>query len=198
MHTVVYADLWRPARQSLSVLYDGAVALLGSVLIALAAQVALPLPWTPVPLTGQTFAVLLIGAALGRWRGSAAVALYLGEGAAGLPVFASGKAGWVWLLGPTGGYLWGFLLAAFLVGWLAERGWDRRLTTTAAAMGIGSLAIYACGLPWLARFVGWDAVVTAGLLPFVPGDLLKLVAATALLPTAWRLLGQRIQKGATR
>ena len=163
----------------------------GSLLIALAAQVAVPLPWSPVPVTGQTFAVLLIGAAFGGRLGAATVALYLAEGLAGLPVFApGGPVGPARFLGPTGGYLLGFVAAAYVVGTLAERGWDRRLVTAALAMLLGEVVIYAFGLAGLARFVPADRLLTAGLLPFIPGDLVKLALAALALPTAWRLVGR--------
>lgn len=113
---------------------------------------------------------------------------YLVEGGVGLPVFAGGKAGVFHLLGPTGGYLVGFVVAASLVGWLAERGWDRRFISAFAAMLLGNVVIYAVGLPWLAYFVGVEKVLLAGLLPFIPGDLVKLLLATTMLPWGWKLL----------
>ncbi|MGH2377698.1 MAG: biotin transporter BioY [Candidatus Limnocylindria bacterium] len=167
------------------------LAVAGSLLIALAAQVTVPLPFSPVPVTGQTFAVLLIGAAFGARLGAATVGLYIAEGVAGLPVFApGGPIGPARLLGPTGGYLVGFVVAAYVVGALAERGWDRRLLTAALAMLVGEVAIYAFGLAGLARFVPADRLLAAGLLPFVPGDLAKLALAAAALPTAWHLIGR--------
>lgn len=164
--------------------------LAASVFIALTAQVSLPLPFSPVPITGQTFGVLLTGAALGWRRGTLAVLAYLAEGSAGLPVFAGGTGGLARLLGPTGGYLVGFVLAALVVGWLAGRGWDRRPLTTALSMLVGNLVIYGFGLPWLAVYVGVDRVLALGLLPFIPGDLLKLALAVAVLPGAWGVLGR--------
>jgi biotin transport system substrate-specific component len=152
----------------------------GVALLALAAHLRILLPFTVVPITGQTFAVLLLGAAYGWRRGGVTVALYLAAGLAGLPVFAD-VAGLA-----TAGYLVGFLLAAVVVGWLAERGWDRHSVTALAALLAGEVVIYACGLPWLARFVGWQHVIAAGLLPFLPGDALKLVAAALVLPAAWQ------------
>ncbi len=164
---------------------------MGSLLIALAAQVAVPLPFSPVPVTGQTFAVLLIGAAFGARLGAATVALYLAEGILGLPVFApGGPVGPARLLGPTGGYLIGFVAAAYVVGALAERGWDRRLVTAALAMLAGEVVIYAFGLAGLARFLPPERLLAAGLLPFIPGDLVKLALAALALPTAWRLVGR--------
>lgn len=158
-----------------------------SLLTALAARVAIPLPWSPVPVTGQTLAVLLTGMTLGARRGFLALALYLAEGLAGLPVFAGGAAGPAVLLGPSGGYLMAFPLAAALTGALAERGFDRRFVTTFAAMLAGSTVIFAGGLVWLARFVPAGQLLGAGLVPFVPGDILKASLAAAALPGAWRL-----------
>lgn len=160
----------------------------GSLLVALFAQVRIPLPFTPVPLTGQTFAVLLVGALLGARRGAWSLALYLLQGALGAPVFAGGKAGLVHLFGPTGGYLLGFLVAAWLVGWLAERGGERRLPVSLLTFLLGEGVIYLFGLPWLALFVGWERVLVTGLFPFLPGDLIKAIAAALALPAAWRLL----------
>jgi biotin transport system substrate-specific component len=158
----------------------------GSVLIGLMAQVAIPLPFTPVPITGQTFAVLLVGALLGSRRGALSAGLYLAEGALGLPVFAGGSGGLARLFGPTGGYLLGFVVAAGVVGWLCESGWDRRLPTAILAMLIGNGLIYLFGLPWLARFVGPERALAAGLWPFLAGDLIKIALAALALPLAWR------------
>lgn len=172
--------------------WKAALVLFASVFIALAAQVAIPLPGTPVPVTGQTFAVLLVGAALGSRLGLSAVALYVIQGAAGLPVWSPGASvGLARLGGPTGGYIIGFLVAAFVVGLLAERGWDRRLWTAALAMLAGEVVIYAIGVPWLARFVPAERVLDAGLIPFIGGDLWKLVTAAVLLPVAWRFVPPR-------
>jgi len=170
-----------------SLLWKVVLVLSGSALIALAAQVRIPLPFSPVPVTGQTFAVLLVAAALGR-LGLWSVIAYLIEGAAGLPVFAGGTFGVATIVGPTGGYLIGFALAAALVGSAAERGWDRHLATALAAMLLGEVAIYACGLAWLARFPLPVPLVEAGLLPFIPGDVVKMVLAALALPSAWRLV----------
>lgn len=159
-----------------------------SLLIAACAQVTIPLPFTPVPLTGQTFAVLLTGMALGSRRGALAVALYVLEGALGLPFFAGGAAGLAKLIGPTGGYLCAFPLAAFLAGLLAERGWDRKPLTTALGMLLASLTIFLLGALWLAHFVGGvGSAVVQGVLPFLPGDVIKSLLAAGLLPTAWKL-----------
>ena len=162
-----------------------------SLVTAVAARIAIPLPWTPVPVTGQTFAVLLTGMVLGSRRGALALALYLAEGAAGLPVFAGGAAGPAALLGPTGGYLLAFPLAAAVTGTLAERGWDRRALTTLAAMLIGSGVIFACGLAWLSGFLPAGRLLGAGLLPFLPGDLVKASLAALAFPYAWSWINRR-------
>ncbi len=189
---MVYADLLRPTVRRTALLYDAALVLGGSLLIALSAQVAIPLPFSPVPVTGQTLAVLLVGALLGSRRGALAVVAYIAQGLAGLPVFAGGAAGLARLFGPTGGYLVGFVAAAFLVGLLAERGWDRRFGTTVAAMTLGNVVIYAVGATWLAVFVGGlPQAWSMGVLPFLPGDAVKIVLAAVVLPGGWKLLGMR-------
>lgn len=163
----------------------GLLALLGSAFIAASAQVVVPL-W-PVPITGQTFAVLVIGMMFGARLGAATVVLYLVEGAVGLPVFHRLASGLPFLMGTTGGYLVGFPFAAGLVGYLAERGWDRSWVRTAAAMIIGNIVIYACGVSWLASLIGIEKAIQLGLTPFLVGDLLKIALATALLPWCWTL-----------
>lgn len=168
-------------------LRDVALILAGSLLIALSAQITLPL-W-PVPVTGQTFGVLLVAALLGR-RGALSVAAYLFEGALGLPFFAGGTAGVAVLAGPTAGYLVGFIAAAYVVGLLCEKSWDRRVGTAVVAMLIGTAVIYGFGVPWLARFTGWNQALQLGLLPFLPGDVLKVIAAAVALPVGWKLLGK--------
>lgn len=172
-------------------LYDSSLVLGGSLLLALSAQIAIPLPFSPVPITGQTFAVLVIGMLFGRWRGAAAVLAYLAEGCAGLPVFAEGKAGLAVLLGPTGGYLVSFVPAAFLAGYLAERGWDRKISTTFLAMILGNIIIFGLGAAWLAKFVGANNALSLGVYPFLAGDVVKIGLATVALPGAWKLLNER-------
>jgi biotin transport system substrate-specific component len=192
MHTIPAAatcgELFRPQATSLSVIYSIMLVLAGSWLMAASAWVEVRLPISVVPITGQTFGVLFVAALLGSRLGTAAVIAYLSQGAAGLPVFAGGAAGLAWLLGPTGGYLIGFLPAAFIVGLLAERGWDRRPLSIAVAMVLGNAAIYLVGLPWLAMFVGPGQAVAQGLLPFIPGAIVKIALATAMLPLGWRVL----------
>jgi biotin transporter BioY len=179
------ADILRPAEKTAAVSYDIALILAGSLLIALSAQVAVG--W-PVPFTGQTFAVLFIAALLGGKRAVICVTFYLAEGLCGLPVFSAARGGMAMLLGPTGGYLMGFIPAAFVTGWLAQRGWDRKFVTTVAAMIIGSIIFYSFGLTWLALIIKAQNVLAVGLLPFIPGDILKILLAAALLPAAWKLV----------
>ncbi len=167
-----------------------------AVLMPLLAGIAIPLPFTPVPITGQTFGVLLAGALLGPRRGALAMLVYLAEGLAGLPVFAGGTSAWSpsqlgvpVIIGPSAGYLFSFPIAAFAVGFLAERGWDRRFWRAVAMMLVGQVIIYLVGLIWLGTYVGMQQAVPLGLLPFVAGDVLKVLLASALLPFAWHLLG---------
>ncbi|HEX8502608.1 MAG TPA: biotin transporter BioY [Pyrinomonadaceae bacterium] len=159
-----------------------------SLLTAAAAQVVVPLPWTPVPLTGQTFAVLLTGALLGPRLGALAMLAYLAEGAAGLPFFRGGAGGAGHLSGATAGYLFAFPAAAYVAGALAERGWDRRFLSAAAAMALGSLVILACGWGWLALAVGGAQAFRLGVAPFLAGDVVKIALAAAALPSGWALL----------
>ncbi len=148
----------------------------------------------PVPVTGQTLGVLLLGAAYGVRAGVGTTALYVLLGGLGLPLFTGWNAGFAYLAGPTGGYLLGFVVAAALLGWFAQRGWDRAYGSTAVAMAVASLAIYLPGLVWLKYAVlhtSWSQTLALGLLPFLLGDAVKLVVAVALLPTVWRMLGER-------
>ncbi len=147
------------------------------------AQVSLTLPYTVVPITGQTFGVLLVAMALGRVRAVSVVLLYLAEGAVGLPVFAGASGGAAVLLGPTGGYLLGFLGAAYFVGALADRGWDRSFVLSGSALLIGTVLIFACGLTQLSVFVDNSVLLQMGFYPFLPGAALKILAAFWLIPT---------------
>ncbi len=169
-------------------LADAAAVTAMSWLIALCAQAAIPLPFTPVPLTGSTLGVLYAGALLGPRRGAAVVGLYLLQGLAGLPFFAGGAAGALVFLGPTGGYLVGFLPAAWVTGTLAERGWDRSAPRALAMMLLGSAVIFAFGAAGLARFVPVERLFALGVLPFIPGDIVKSCVSAALLPIGWRVL----------
>lgn len=171
----------------------------GAALTAIAAQIVVPL-W-PVPMTLQTFAVLLVGTTLGPLRGVLSMGLYLAVGVLGLPVFAEAKSGSLFSL-TSGGFIVGFILAAALVGWLAQREWDRKIVGTLVSFLAGTVVIYAVGLPWLyislsnlgpavwQDYLGFDSVLAAtfgaGVLPFLVGDLLKALLAAALIPLAWR------------
>jgi biotin transport system substrate-specific component len=184
------ADLARPSERKLAVSYDIALVLAGSAWIAMCTQIACG---QPVPITGQTFAVLLAGALLGPRRGALSVLAYILEGLAGLPVFAQGKAGPLALAGPTGGYLIGFVVAAYVVGVLAQRGWDRRPVTTALAMIAGNIVLYSFGLAWLFCLSHMFArplsagILAVGLYPFLLGDTIKIAVAVAILPSAWKI-----------
>jgi len=173
---------WVPERSLLS---DAGLVLAFSLFTGLMAHIAIPLPFTPVPITGQTFAVLLCGALLGARLGTASMLAYLAEGIVGLPVFATAPGA------ASYGYLAGFVVAAFVVGWLADRGWTKNLPRTVTAMIAGEVAIYIFGLAWLARFVPVSQVLALGLFPFLIGDAIKLIAAAAVLPAGWRLRSSR-------
>lgn len=184
---------------------DGLLILAGSVLMALLAQISIPLPFSPVPITGQTLGVYLIGALLGPRLGALTLLAYLGQGLLGLPVFALGRSAWSpssvpglpVILGPTAGYLLAFPIAAFVVGLLANRGWDRRVRTAIPAMLIGELIILALGFTWLVAATTMltgganiPALVGAAVLPFLPGAAVKITLAALALPGGWRLLGR--------
>lgn len=171
-----------------------ALILIGTAVIALSARLYILIPGNPVPFTGQTFGVLLSAGALGFRRGLAASLLYMLLGVVGLPIFAEGQHGMAILLGPSGGYLVGFVLASGIVGRLAELGWDRSLLGGIGAMLLGSLAIYAVGVPWLAvTYFNGDLYqgYVNGLLPYVLWDAVKLVLAAAAFPAAWWFVGRR-------
>jgi biotin transport system substrate-specific component len=170
-------------------LRDVILILTGALFVAVLAQVKIPLPFTPVPLTGQTLAVLLVGATLGSKRGAASMVLYIALGALGLPIFAGGASGITYLTGATLGYLIGFVIAAYVIGLLAERGLERSVRTSLLPFLAGTIIIYVCGVAWLTLLLGsLSQAIAAGLLPFLIGDAIKLIAAALLLPAAWRLI----------
>ena len=176
--------------RGLNLLKDALLIVGFSLLMVLSARVSIPLWFTPVPITLQTFVVMLTAAALGSRRGALVMLLYLAEGAVGLPVFAKGG-GWTYLaFQPTAGYLWSYPIAAFVVGFLCERGLDRSFLTSVFAMLPGTLIIYAVGVSWLAFLlhIGLDKAFILGMLPFIPGDLVKVVLAALLLPLAWLIV----------
>lgn len=183
--TLTLADAALPRA---GVLQNAALVVLASLLTAAAAQLEIRLPWTPVPVTGQTFAVLLSGVVLGARRAFLAQMLYLLEGACGLPFFAGGAGGALVMAGPTGGYLVAFPFAALVTGVLAERAWDRRPVTMFAAMLLGSTVIFAVGLAQLSRFVPAGQLVATGLAPFVVGDVVKSALAALAFPAAWKFV----------
>jgi biotin transport system substrate-specific component len=162
----------------------------GAALTGIAAQIALPVPGSPVPVSGQTFAALLVGTALGARRGLLSLALYAVVGMAGMPWFAQGASGYAM---PSFGYILGMLLAAGVVGQLARRGGDRSVLRMAGTMAAGSAVVYAVGVPYLALATGMSLgeAVAAGLVPFLIGDALKAALAMGVLPTTWKLLGRR-------
>ena len=172
-----------------------AAVLFVTVLTIVAAQVSIPLPFTPVPFTLQPMVVLLGGAALGARLGMSSQVLYIMLGLAGLPVFAASPIlpqGFGRLLGPTGGYLMSYPFAAFVAGYLAQRGLDRRYVTSIVAMGAGLAIIFACGVGWMAwgtPHLGLAVAVRTGLVPFIPADIVKVLLAATVLPAAWRFLG---------
>ena len=161
-----------------------------SALIAIAAQIAINVPLSPVPLTLQPVAVLFVGAALGSRRGAAAVALYLFEGIIGLPVFAQAHSGAIWLVGATGGYLLAYPAAAWLAGWFSERGWGSSVLRAIVGMLAALAVVYAGGWSWLAILAGPRAALTMGIVPFVVADIVKITIAAAMLPYAQRLIAR--------
>lgn len=169
-----------------------ALVVAAAALTALAAQWRIDLGFTPVPITGQTFAVLLTGAALGWKRGGAGQLLYVAVGALGAPVFSEASGGMEVVTGATGGYLVGFIFAAALVGWMAEKRQDRTFATMFTAFLVGSVLIYAFGVVGLMNATGWglEEAISRGVVPFLLGDLIKGAAAGVLLPGAWRLAGR--------
>lgn len=185
-HPTLAAALW-PSERVSKVLKATLLALVGTAILTISAKIQVPF-W-PVPMTMQTFAVLVIGMAYGWRLGGATLLLYLAEGAVGLPVFAGGG-GAAYLAGPTGGYLVGFVLAAAVVGYLAERGWDRSMLTTLLAMVLGTGIIFLLGVAWLTGLIGLEKAIAGGLTPFLAGAAFKIVLAAAVLPMAWRLVGR--------
>ena len=191
MQATLTQQLW-PVQSESTIRRSVVLMVLGSALLTLSAKVSIP--FYPVPMTLQTLVVLALGLAYGWRLGVATVALYLLEGALGLPVFTGTPdkgLGLAYMLGGTGGYLLGFLPAVAIAGWLGERGWDRSPWTTAAAMLLGNAAIYVPGLLWLGALYGWDKPIFVwGFAPFWLGDVFKIALAMGLLPLAWRALGK--------
>jgi biotin transport system substrate-specific component len=184
MHTTLAAALW--TRTTTSRLHQVLLVVLGTVLLAISAQIQVPF-W-PVPMTMQTFMVLIIGATYGWRLGAATMIAYIVEGVVGLPVFAQFSAGAHVMAGPTAGYLVGFIAAALVTGYLAERGFGRNLATALVSFAVGTVVIFALGLAWLASLIGVEAAITHGLMPFILSEPTKVALATLLLPTCWKLV----------
>ena len=191
MYATLTSSIW-PQTQS-SLLYKLLLAVFGTVLLTLSAKIQVP--FYPVPMTMQTFVVLCLGMAFGWKLAGCTILLYLLEGVLGLPVFAGTPEkgiGLAYMMGGTGGYLIGFLLAAMLCGYLAQRGWDRKPMSTAAAMFLGNIVIYLPGLIWLGILFGWDKpILEWGLSPFILGDIAKLALACLTMPFFWKLIGSK-------
>jgi biotin transport system substrate-specific component len=164
--------------------------LVASAIIAIAAQIAIPIPGTVVPLTMQPLAVLLVGVTLGSTRGAAAAALYLLEGFSGMPVFAQGHGGAIWLAGPTAGYLFSYPFAAFVAGWFSERGWGSTILRAITGMLVALAVIYLGGWSWLAAFTGAKSAWLGGVRPFILADILKVAVGASLLPQLQRLMSR--------
>jgi biotin transport system substrate-specific component len=192
MRSTLASTLWPVGSEMSGVVRAVALAVLGTVLLTISAKIKVP--FYPVPMTMQSLVVLVIGATYGWRLGAATLALYLVEGAVGLPVFADTPErgiGLAYMMGPTGGYLVGFLLAAAVVGWLAERGWSRTIPLTFAAMAIGHAVLFAAGFAWLATLIGPEKAWVAGVAPFGLATLLKTALGAALVPALWSLVRNR-------
>ena len=162
-------------------------AFIGSLLLALLARLSFPVPFSPVPITGQTFGILFLGALLGSRIGTLSVIMYLFEGIIGLPVFAGGSLGFLYLFGPTGGYLIGFIPAVYLVGYLSENGWSDKLSTALFTMTFGTFIIFIFGTSWLSVTAGFGTALTIGLYPYLPGAVIKIMLATVAVYSINRL-----------
>ncbi len=193
MSSPVLASALRPMSRVPARIYDVCLVAGFSLIIAVSAQVSIPLPFTPVPVTLQTFAVVLTGALLGSRRGAAAILAYLAEGLAGLPVFSLGRAGFAHLLGPTGGYLVGFVAAAWLVGFFVERRLASTLFGALFVLIVGHLVPYVTGVAWLSVSLGIQRALILGFMPFLVGDALKVAASVGVLAGA-NILGENIRE----
>lgn len=167
--------------KSRSLIANIVIALSGSILLALLARLSIPVPFSPIPITGQTIGILFLGALLGSRIGTLTVIMYIFEGLIGLPVFAGGTMGFLYLLGPTGGYLIGFIPAVYLVGYLSERNWTNNFTSAFLTMIIGTSVIFIFGISWLAVTAGFETALAIGLYPYLPGAAVKIILATAII-----------------
>jgi biotin transport system substrate-specific component len=183
-----YAVSFRPQLKKEALLYDFVLIIGASIFIAVSAQIAFNVPFSPVPVTGQTFAVILTGALLGSRRGSLAVITYLFEGISGLPVFAHAQFGLIHLFGPTGGYLIGFIPAAFICGFLVENGWGKTFLSSTGIMFVGTIVIFISGLTWLKIFVGNENIWVMGFYPYLTGAVIKIVLAASIYRLSWQVI----------
>ena len=190
-HSTISQLIW-PKTHDNTLTRNLVLAVAGSLLLTLSAKIQIPF-W-PVPLTMQTFVVLVIAMAYGSKLGTATMLLYLAEGAVGLPVFSGTPAkgiGLAYMAGPTGGYLIGFVVATGLLGFLGSKGWGKSLVTSVSAMLLGIATIYLCGYAWLAQLIGTEKAWLFGIQPFLIGDLLKVLLAAVTLPLVWKLLNKK-------
>jgi len=190
MQNQTYADYFRPQLKKEALLYDIILVIGASIFIALSAQIAFNIPFSPVPITGQTFAVILTGTLLGSRRGGLAVIAYLLEGISGLPVFAQAQFGLMHLFGTTGGYLLGFVPGAFICGLLIENGFGKTILSAIMIMTIGTIIIFIFGLSWLKIIFGNNNVLEIGFYPYLPGAIIKIAIAAIVFRLGWRIIGQ--------
>ena len=194
MQNISYAGMFRPAVRREALIYDLVMVVGASVFIALSAQIAIPVPFSPVPISLQTFAVVLTGAFLGSRLGSLAVVAYLLEGAVGLPVFAQAHFGLIHLAGPTGGYLLGFIPAAYVTGLLAERGNENSLLRAMLIISAGTGIIFICGLTWLSMVLNRSEVLILGFYPYLPGAILKITTAAVIYTWGGKFISSKIDQ----
>lgn len=187
----VAADLFTPQGRKEKIVYDVSLVIGGSVFLALCAQIAVDLPFSPVPVTGQTFGVLLAGVLLGSRKAAASVILYLLEGAAGLPVFAGAEFGIIHLYGPSAGYLIGFLPSAFFMGIVAEKGWIRNILLLALGLIIANALILLPGIAWLGWLAGFERVLDIGFFPVLPGAFFKSVLVWGIVSLSWKRISKQ-------
>lgn len=191
---MTYSDIMKPKNFIYALIYDFFLVIFSFFLIVFSSRVVIPLPFTPVPITMQTFAVLLSGIILGSKNGVISVLIFIFSGIAGLPVFAAGNSGIFYLSGPTGGYIIGFIIASFLTGFFAERDWDRKIHRSFFLMFAANISIYIPGLIWLGRFTGYRYVLHLGFFPFIIGDIIKIIFATIILHSRWGIVKIKKEK----
>lgn len=162
----------------------------GSILLALLARLSIPLPFSPIPITGQTFGILFLGGLLGSRMATLSIVFYIMEGIVGLPVFAGGSLGPLYLLGPTGGYILGFIPSAYFVGYLSENGWNRNVLLTSMSMVIGTFLIFLFGVSWLSLMAGLSTAISIGFIPYLPGAVVKIALATVIVYSINRIAKQ--------